>query len=459
MRRFTLTAVILSLLISQPGFGESKPDWPCFHGPKRDNKSTEKSLLKKWPDGGPKLLWTVSGLGKGYSSVTIADGLIYTAGMIDKQTHVFAFDLKGKEKWRRLNGRSWKTTRRWAIGYAGSRSTPTYDSGKLYHLSELGRLAALDAKSGKEIWHMDLFEKFDGKPPMYGLAESILIDGNRLICSPGGAKGYIVCLEKKTGKLVWANTKIKGTTGYCSPVIAEFGGLRQILSMSSAVVFAVDAKNGKLLWSVEHGNRRNNNATDPIFHKGHVFASSGYGKGSVLVKLKAVAGGIEAERVWADKIMDNHHGGVVLVDGHVYGSGHQSRGWSCLDLMTGKQVWNARGKGSLTYADGMLYCLDERGTMTLVKATPKGHKLAGSFKVPKGGSGLYWAHPVVSGGRLYLRHADKLSAYDIRRVASLTSAGKHDLVDSLVGARTPKELYALVVKTIVEVQPADPPDP
>ena len=415
MRTLALTAIIFGLLVSQPGVGAPKSEWPCFHGSERDNKSTEKSLLKKWPDGGPKLLWTASGLGKGYSSVTISDGLIYTAGMIDKQTHVFAFDLDGKEKWRRLNGRSWKTTRRWAIGYTGSRSTPTYDKGRVYHLSELGRLVALDAKSGKEIWHVDLFEKFDAKPPTYGLAESVLIDDDNLICSPGGAKGFIVCLDKKTGKkVVWANNKVKGTGGYCSGVIAEFGGFRQVLSMSSKVVFGVDIKSGRLLWSVEHGNRRNNNATDPIFHKGHVFASSGYGKGSILIKIKPVAGGIKTETVWADKIMDNHHGGVVLLDGHVYGSGHRSKGWFCLDVMTGKPAWNARGKGSLTYADGMLYCLDERGTMSLVEATPKAHRLAGSFKLPKGGDGLYWAHPVVCDGRLYVRHADKLFAYDIR---------------------------------------------
>jgi outer membrane protein assembly factor BamB len=281
-------------------------------------------------------------------------------------------------------------------------------------LSELGRLAALDAKSGEEIWHMDLFEKFDAKPPMYGLAESVLIDGDRLICCPGGAKGYMASLEKKTGKIVWANTEIKDSLGYCSPVIAEFGGFRQFVSMSSKAVFGVDAKTGKLLWRVEHGNQRGNSATDPIFHKGYVYASTGYGKGSIVVKLKSVAGGIEAERVWASELMDNHHGGVVLVGGFLYGAGHQSKGWFCLDLPTGKRAWNAQGKGSLTYADGMLYCLEERGTMALVEATPREHRLISSFRLPKGGAGPYWAHPVVCDGRLYVRHADKLFAYDIR---------------------------------------------
>jgi len=406
--------IVSGLLLSRAQSAEPKHEWPCFHGPKRDNKSTETGLLKKWPDAGPKLLWTASGLGKGYSSVTVAGGLIYTAGMIDKQTYVFALDLNGKQKWRKLNGQSWETTRRYAMGYGGSRATPTYDEGRAYHLGERGRLGVFDAKTGTEVWHLDLFKQFDAKTPTYGLAESVLIDGDKLICCPGGKKGYMVCLEKKTGKLVWASTGIKGTMGYCSPVIAEFGGFRQLLSMTAAVAFGVDAKTGKLLWSVEHGNRRGNNATDPIFHNGHVFASTGYGKGSILIRLKPVENGIQAKKVWGSRLMDNHHGGVVLIGGHLYGAGHQSRGWFCLDFMTGKQAWKARGKGSLTYAEGMLYCLGERGTMSLVEATPKKHRVVSSFQVPRGGSGLHWAHPVVCDGRLYVRHADKLFAYDIR---------------------------------------------
>ena len=414
MRTCTSLTIIICCLVPGSAVGELEQEWPCFHGPKRDNKSTETGLLKKWPDGGPELLWTASGLGKGYSSVTVGGGLIYTAGMISKQTYVFAFDLNGKQKWRKLNGRSWETTMRHAVAYAGSRSTPTYDEGRVYHLGERGRLTAFTAKSGDEIWSLDLRRQFNAEVAEYGLAGSVLIDGDRLICSPGGTKGYMVCLEKKMGKLIWANTEIKDTVGYCSPVLAAFGGFRQVLSMSSKVVFGVAAGTGKLLWSVEHGNRRENSATDPIFHKGQVFASTGYGKGCVVVRLKPVEGGIEAEKVWSSELMDNHHGGVLLVDGFLHGSGHQSNGWFCLDFMTGKRAYNAKGKGSLTYAEGMLYCLEQRGTAALIKATPEDRRVISSFRLPKGGAGLYWAHPVVCGGRLYVRHADKLFAYDIR---------------------------------------------
>jgi outer membrane protein assembly factor BamB len=414
MRTCVLFAVIAGLFASPSRCEEARDEWPCFHGANRDNKSRETGLLRSWPEGGPKLLWTASRLGKGYSTVSVAGGLIYTAGMVRRQTYVLALDLDGRRKWWKLNGRSWQSTMRHAVRYDGARSTPTYDEGRVYHLSEQGRLAALDAATGEEAWGLDLFRRFDARTARYGLAESVLIDGDRLIASPGGTKGYMVCLEKKTGKLVWANARVKGTVGYCSPVLAEFGGFRQILSMSSKVVFGVDADTGRLLWSVEHGNRRENSATDPIFHKGHVFASTGYGKGSTVVRLQAGADGVKAERAWTSRLMDNHHGGAVLLDGYLYGAGHEARGWFCLDFMTGKPAWNAKGKGSLTYADGMLYCLDERGTMSLVKATPKRFEVVSSFPVPRGGEGLHWAHPVVCGGRLYVRHADKLFAYDIR---------------------------------------------
>ncbi len=412
MRMKTLLGIIVGMLLCGSVVG-GDGQWPSFHGAARDNKSTETGLLKKWPADGPKLLWTATGLGKGYSTVTVAGGMIYTAGMIDKQTHVLAFDLAGKPKWSKPNGPSWQARQRFATRYVGSRSTPTYDAGRVYHLGGTGRLAALDAKSGAEIWQVDLMKRFGARAPNWGATESVLIDGDGLICTPGGAKGHVVRLAKATGKLVWANTEVSGV-GYASHVIAEFGGHRQVLGVNAKIVYGIDIKTGKLLWSSRHGKGLRNNATDAVFHKGHVLVASGYGGGSAVVKLTAAAGAIKAEKVWAKRLMDNHHGGIVRVDDHVYGSGHQSKGWFCLDLLAGKQAWKAPGKGASTYADGMLYCLDEKGTMSLVEATPKEYRLAGSFRVPSGGSGLHWAHPVVCGGRLYVRHADKLFAYDIR---------------------------------------------
>ena len=389
-------------------------EWPCFHGLQRNSKSAETGLLEEWPEEGPELLWTISGLGEGYSSVSIAEGHLYTAGMIEKQTYVFAFDLNGKQVWKKPNGSSWETTMSHARSYTGSRSTPTYDNGVVYHLGETGRLATFDYRTGKEIWALELREMFDARIPEYGYSESIYIDGDRLYCNPAGKKGFMVCLNKENGGLIWANTEIQGTVGFSSPIIAESSGYRQIIAITSNSVYGADTDTGKLLWSVEFGNQRSNNVADPIFHNGHVFASSGYGKGSILIKLTASDGKVIPETAWQTDLMDNHHGGVILHDGYLYGAGHSARGWFCLDFMTGKQMWNTQGKGSLFYADNMFYLLEEKGTMKLVRATPEKHDIVSSFEVPDGGKGMHWAHPVVCGGRLYVRHADKLFAYDIR---------------------------------------------
>ncbi len=408
---------LLNFIFSLPG-GDIKaqelPEWPGFHGPERTNKSTETGLLSEWPQEGPELLWTISGLGKGYSNVSIADGHIYTSGIENQQTFVFAFDLQGNLVWKKPNGESWETEMPWAISYNGARSTPTYSDGIVYHLGELGRLTAFDSKSGDEVWSIELREQFDADIPEYGYSESVHIEGDRLYCCPAGKKGYLVCLDKHSGHLIWANTEIPGTVGFSSLVIIDHGGYHQITGLSSNCIFGVDLNTGKLLWQMEYENSRSNNVTDPIYHNGYVFASSGYGKGSILIKLNPSGNGITPEKVWHTELMDNHHGGVILHNGYLYGAGQNARGWFCLDFQTGTQMWKASGKGSLTYADHMLYCLDERGIMTLVKATSEKYEAISAFEVPKGGEGMHWAHPVVCGARLYIRHQDKLFAYDIR---------------------------------------------
>ena len=213
--------------------------------------------------------------------------------------------------------------------------------------------------------------------------------------------------------MIWANTEIPGTLGFTSQIISEFSGYHQIIGMSSNCVYGVDMKTGKLLWTVAYENSTQNNCTDAIFHNGYVFVSSGYGKGSMLIKLTASGKDIIPETIWHTDLMDNHHGGVILFDGYLYGAGHNARGLFCLDFLTGKQMWKAPGKGSVTYADNILYFLEEKGTMKLIKATPEQYNEVSSFKVPKGMEGIYWTHPVVCGGRLYIRHADKLFAHEI----------------------------------------------
>ena len=389
-------------------------EWPCYHGSDRSNKSAETGLLTEWPEAGPELMWEFAGLGDGYSSVSIAEDMIFTAGIADSQTCVFALNLDGELLWKKANGAAWSTTMPWARSYTGARSTPTYDKGILYHLGETGRLAAYKALDGEEIWAVDLMDEFEAEMPEYGYAESVLVDKDRLYVRPAGKKAFQVCLDKRDGKLLWINDQIPGAEGYSSPVLMDYGGRRQVLGSSSNSYYAADAFTGKLLWKVDWENQRGLNVPDPVISRDKVFITSGYGKGCMLFSLQKEGDSIVPVPVWQSELLDNHHGGVILHDGYLYGSGSSSRGWFCLDLANGEQMWNADGKGSITFADGMLYTLDERGTMKLVQASPGEYLVKGEFRIPEGGKGLSWAHPVVFGGKLYIRHADRLFAYDIR---------------------------------------------
>jgi outer membrane protein assembly factor BamB len=412
-RFFTISFFILFLGCSSNA--QKAGEWHSFHGFDRTNKSAETGLLKTWPENGPTLKWTASGLGEGYSSVSIAEGNIYSSGTKSGETFVYCFDLEGKLVWEKPNGKPWSTQMSHARAYTGARSTPTYDNGIIYHLGETGRLAAFNAKTGKELWFSDLIERFNVSELEYGYSESVMIDGDYLYVRPAGKTGFQVCLNKNNGELVWANNEIPGVEGYSSPVLMEFGGYSQLINASSDGYYGVDTQTGKLLWYVNWKNRNGLNIPDVIVHDNYVFISSGYGMGSMLVKLTLAGEEIIPEKVWQTELMDNHHGGIILHNGYLYGSGSNARGWFCLDFMTGEQIWKAEGhgKGSVTFAEEMLYTLDERGIMKLVHATPGSHTTAGEFQVPEGGKGMYWAHPVVCGKTLYVRHADKLFAYSI----------------------------------------------
>ncbi len=415
----TRTIALIALLVFGAGAaapGDEKASWPYFHGPERDNMSKETGLVQAWPKEGPELLWTASVIGHGYSSVAVVGSRIFTAGMMDKTTHVVALDLNGKQLWRKPNGESWQATRQqsWAVPYAGSRGTPTVDGDAVYHLSDLGRLTAFDADDGEERWSLDLMKAFQAERPKYGFSESVLIHGDKLLCCPGGEKGYMAALDKRTGRTLWVNTDLADPIGYSSPVLAEIAGVEQIVNLSASCVFAVRPDNGQLLWQYTFGNKRNNNATDVVVRNGLVYASSGYGKGSVLLRPQRQADGrFTVEAVWNSKLLDNHHGGVLLLDDCLYGAGHEARGWFCLKFDNGEKLWQAPGKGSLTYADNRLYCLDEKGTMSLIQATPEKWSAVSAFEVPSGGRGAYWAHPVICDGRLYVRHSENLYAYRI----------------------------------------------
>jgi len=410
MKRIALaiaaTVVLSSALIA---FGE---DWPQFRGPNRDGKSAETGLLKSWPKGGPKLLWKSDvNVGTGFSSMSIVKGTIYTTGLLDGQEHLFAIDLKGKLKWKVKYGPGFSK-------YPPStRTTPTVDGGNLYVMSSMGRGGCFQAADGKEKWSVDTVEKFGGKVLRWGIAESVLIIGDMAICTPGGPDATMVALNKLTGETIWRTKGLDDMSAYCSPILIKDAKKNLIVTMIESHAIGVSATSGKILWKFPYRGRCQAHAVSPTYSKGRIFITSGYNDGAVMLDL--ADDGKSVKVAWKDKGFDTHHGGVILVDGQIYGTTWKGNGdgnWICVDWDTGKvrfdEHWKC--KGAMVFADGMLYCYEEKGgTVGLAKADPSGFKVISSFKVTEG-EGKHWAHPVVANGVLYIRHGSALMAYDIK---------------------------------------------
>jgi len=390
-------------------------DWPQWRGTDRQGKSDETKLLKKWPEEGPKLLWSAEGIGQGHSSISIADGMVYVTGNIDKVEHLTAFDLKGSRKWQKPYGKAWNRS------HPPARSCATIDSGKAYVISGMGVMSCFDAKTGEEKWTKDAFTEYDGQYGKWGIAESPLIVDNKVIFTPGGEKATMVALEKDTGEVVWASKSIGDKPAYCSPTAIERGGKTIIITVVAGHIIGVNAADGEILWSYACSQYQPKvkgiNTNTPLYHDGEIFVTSGYDMGSV--KLEVSDDGTSVKNKWINYDLDTHVGGVVYVDGYVYGTswdGNKMGNWICVDWKTGETVYDTEwnNKGQIISAEGMLYCYEEKkGNLALVKADPKGFQVVSSFKIDKG-KGVHWAHPAISDGVLYVRHEDALMAYDIK---------------------------------------------
>ena len=385
--------------------------WPQFRGPARDNLSRETGLLEQWPPSGPKLLWTAQGIGKGFATVSVANGLIYTTGNIEANTIITALNLDGSTRWTVENGPAYKRST------PGTRGTPTVDNGRLYHENADGDVICLDAATGKRIWSLNILEKFNGRNIRWGLSESLLVDGNNLICTPGGENVGIVALNKNTGQTVWTCEHTQHKPGYCSPILVEYKGLRQIVTMLARSIIGVNADNGKLLWQVEHITPYDESINTPIFHDGAIFVST-QTTGSRLLRLNVNGQDASVEQVWESKLLESQHGGVLLAGNYLYGTCRHGgeKPWVCLDIRTGKHMYSESGigRGSLTYADGMLYALNHKGDVALARPSPTAFDIVSRFTIPPGGDGPSWAHPVVCSGRLYIRHGNFLYCYDVK---------------------------------------------
>lgn len=384
-------------------------DWPQWRGPDRNGVSKETGLLKQWPKSGPALVWSASQLGGGYGSVAVRGDRVYLQGMKNRQSIVTSLDrATGKFVWSAQLGSSGNNDRG-----SGPRSTPTVDGDRVFALTENGDLASLQAADGKIVWRRNILQEFRGRNINWLISESPLVDRDLVIVSPGGRNAGMVALEKATGKTVWTSKELSEEAGYASPVVADVQGVRTIMTLTSEAAVGVRASDGKLMW--RYGNVANGtaNITTPVYADGKVFFTSAYGTGGALLGLRAAGEENRAQEIYFTSNMQNHHGGVVLVDGYLYGFSNSIL--TCMEFATGKVMWRDRsvGKGSVAYADGHLYVLSENNVVGLVEASPTGYREKGRFPVPDQGWSS-WAHPVVSGGRLYIRNQEILASYDVR---------------------------------------------
>jgi outer membrane protein assembly factor BamB len=413
--RRALTFLILSALIVMPAaVGLRAADWPGFRGPNRDGICREKGLLRQWPSEGPKLLWKATGLGIGNSAPSVVGNVLYTMGEKDGKEWVFALDVsrEGKQLWASPIG----PVRNNGNGFPGPRSTPTLDGNRLYTMGIAGDIVCMEVTRGRILWHRDAVKDFGGMQPRlsWGYAESVLVDGPLVLCTPGGPKATIVALNKNNGRLVWG-APVGDPAAYASVIKVMIGKSKQYVNLTAKGVIAVAANNGKFLWRYDAPASRVANCSTCVTSGDTVFAASAYGTGGGLARIERSGNRFTADQVYLTKKMQNHHGGMVLVDGYLYGSSNPDL-LVCLDYKTGKVMWADHGPGkcSVLWADGMLYCRDENGPISLVEATPRGFHLKGRFDQPDRSERNSWPYLVIANGVMYVRDQDLLLAYDVR---------------------------------------------
>ncbi|MFN5534945.1 MAG: PQQ-binding-like beta-propeller repeat protein [Planctomyces sp.] len=418
---FSLCAAALSGLVIAG-------DWPSWRGPNRDDISTETGLLKSWPEGGPQKIWETREAGLGYSGFAIVGNRLYTMGSDGKEQtsgdFLIAMDVEtGKKVWELKVGQYLENG--WG---GGPRSTPTVSADGKYvvAIGAQGDVVCATTADGKEAWRVAMKQtdvddpkNLGGSVPSWGYCESALIDGDKVLCTPGGSLGTVACFKLDTGEKLWQSAEMTETAHYSSIIVVSHFGKKQYIQLTSSKLFGLD-ENGKLQWQANFNGRVAVIPT-PIYRDGSVYVTAGYGAGCMLVKVSADN---QVTEVYKNNEMKNHHGGVVLVGDHLYGHS-DSVGIICQKFDSGEQVWTDKkrdgSKGAVAFADGMLYCLSENsGECFLVSATPEGYTEHGRFTLSpqteqRNPQGRVWTHPVICNGRLYLRDQEIICCYDIKQ--------------------------------------------
>ena len=379
-----------------------------WRGPNRDGIYMETGLLNKWPDGGPKLLWHYDELGDGHTSAAVTTKAIFITGMVNGNGYVYSFDLNGKLLWKKEYGREW------AESHNGVRSTPLVIGDKLYLESGYGNLLCMNTSNGSTVWAVDLVREYGARNIEWGFTENLLYDGNVLYCTPGGVDASVVALDRNTGKMIWKAKGIDEKSAYCSPMLVTLKDKKVLVTFLERSICGFDAGKGLLLWKFEHTVQPDVHPNTPIYKDGLLFCTTGYGKGSVMLKLSA--DGNSVTEVWKHARLDPKIGVVVAMNGKIYGSGDRNRFFFCLDWESGKENFSIKDIAvapcNLIANEGLLYIYAESGTVSLAEPRADGINTISSFKVPFG-TMTHWAHLVIKDKRLYVRHGTSLMVYDI----------------------------------------------
>lgn len=401
--KIVLLAKVISLIIFSASAAGQYDNW---RGPDRSGIYPGTGLLQEWPADGPEMIWAFENLGRGYSSPLIAGEKIYVTGMEGETGYLYVLSLNGS-----LVNKFPYGTEFPGEGYPGSRNTPAAADDLVYIISSLGVLLCMNPENGNIVWQIDLFNDLGGRNIRWGLTENLLVDGDRIYCAPGGREHNIVALNRHNGEIIWSSEGTGEVSAYCSPLLIDHYGRKLLVTHMKDNLVALDAGTGRLMWSHPHANRWDVHPNTPLYYRGSIYAFSGYGKGGVKLKLNSVGDAVSVE--WTNDL-DNQMGGVILKNGHIYGSGQNNRFWLAVNWETGETVYSSRdiAKGTVIWADGRLYCYSERGELALVEPTSDGFVIRGQTDVTLG-SDQHWAHPVISNGILYIRRGNALMAYRI----------------------------------------------